>query len=49
MLLAFSSTYAAFTHTDFTTRYRTENLYKIIFVLSRPRDIIVYEAVRKPS
>jgi len=37
--------YAAFTqtHAGLTTRYRTKSLYKCIFVLSRLRDIILYE------
>jgi len=31
--------YVAFTHAGLTTRYRMESMYKIIFVLSRPRNI----------
>jgi len=34
-----NETYAAFTHAGLTTRYRTESLYKSIFVLSSSREI----------
>jgi len=34
-----NSFYAAFTHVSLTISYRTKSLYKIIFVLSRSRDI----------
>jgi len=37
------------THEGLTTRYRTESLSKSIFVLSRSRDITVYEEDRKPG